>query len=189
MIEVEIRGKVTDTEFEFLRAFMQEKGELLETQDRKMILLRGYPGYSKDPTTRDTDIRLRATNGVCEVMVKHKTSDNNVARSEISLPLTCSDLTLPKKVFKALGYSAGTWMHRKKEVYRYNAIEWSLVDVPEGLRYFEAELEIHEGDDTEVVHARLIAEAEKLGLTALGPAEMREFIQMLDEKINKEISW
>jgi predicted adenylyl cyclase CyaB len=189
MIEVEIRGRLPDAQFESFRTLMQEKGELLETQDREMILLRGYPGYSKDPNARDTDIRLRATNGVCEVMVKHKTSDNNVARSEISLPLACTDLTVPKEVFKALGYSEGLWMHRKKEVYQYKGIEWSIVDVPEGLRYFEAEIEAHEGDDTEAIHKNLLEEAEKLGLSALNPEEMRDFIFELDAKVNKEITW
>ncbi len=189
MIEVEIRGRLNDEQFNTLTELLKKEGELKEVQDREMILLRGYPGYSADPTARDVDIRLRSTNGESEIMVKQKTSDHNVARREISLPLGTSDLALAKETMKALGYSSGIWMHRTKEVHIYRGIEWSIVDVPEGLRYFEAEQEVSETDDTGAVHQHLVDEAEKLGLTVLGPVEMREFIQLLDTTVNKEISW
>ena len=189
MIEVEIRGRLNKEEFNRLTTFLKKEGEFVSSQDREMILLRGYAGYSKDPTARDVDIRLRNTNGSCEVMLKHKSSDNNVARKEVSLALEGTDLSTAKEVFKALGYSGGIWMHRKKDIYKYKNIEWSVVDVPEDLCYYEAEQEIGEGEDSEAVKTHLETEATKLGLTILGPAEMREFIYQLDAKVNKEISW
>jgi predicted adenylyl cyclase CyaB len=189
MIEVEIRGRLSDEQFVSLSERLARDGTLKETQDREMILLRGYPGYSADPTARDVDIRLRSTNGKSEIMVKQKTSDHNVARREISLPLAVPDLALAKEAMKALGYADGIWMHRIKSVYEYRGIEWSIVDVPEGLRYFEAEQEVSENEDTTAVHAHLVSEAEKLGLVALEPLEMKEFIQLLDTTVNKEISW
>lgn len=189
MIEVEIRGRLTDEAFEKLTALLKKEGELLESQDREMILLRGYPGYDKDPTTREVDIRLRNTNGACEVMLKKKTADHNVARHEISLPLKGATLDAAKEVMKALGYAEGIWMHRKKDVYRYKGVEWSVVDVPGGLRYYEAEKEAATPEDASRVHDELVAAAAELGLAALGPEEMREFIYTLDKTVNREIAW
>lgn len=189
MIEVEIRGRLNDEQFDKLTAFLKMEGELVQEQDREMILLRGYPGYSKDPTARDVDVRLRNTNGKCEIMVKHKSGDHNVARKEMSLPLACPDLQSAKEMVAALGYRDGIWMHRKKQVYRYNNIEWSIVDVPEGMRYFEAEQETDSEGSGEEIRLHLENEAKKLGLIAMGPEEMREFIYELDERVNKEITW
>lgn len=189
MIEVEVRGRLTDSEYDRVRKHLKENGELVEVQDREMILLRGYPGYSKDPTARDTDIRLRTTNGTSEIMVKHKTSEHNVARKEVSLSLNSDDLTIPKEVLKALGFSEGIWMHRKKEVYALEGIEWSIVDVPEGLRYFEAEMEAEDEGAVQDIQEKLVNAARELGLEVLNPEEMRAFISELDAKVNKDISW
>ncbi len=189
MIEVEIRGRLNDKQFDELTALLEKEGELVEFQDREMILLRGYPGYSEDPTARDVDVRLRNTNGSCEIMVKHKSGEHNVARKEMSLPLGCSDLESAKEAVAALGYRDGIWMHRKKKVFRYSGIEWSVVDVPEGMRYFEAEQETGDPAQAKDVELHLIEEAQKLGLSAMGPQEMRDFIYELDAKVNKEITW
>lgn len=189
MIEVEIRGPLTDEGRRELTELLEAEGELTEVQDRQMILLRGYPGYDKDPNAREVDVRLRDTNGSCEIMVKRKTSDHNVARHEASLPLGCTDLESAKKAVKALGYSEGIWMHRKKRVYRYRDIEWSVVEVPEGLSYYEAEQEAKEGESAEDIQKHLTTVAQELGLRVFTSDEMREFIYTLDRTVNKEITW
>ena len=187
MIEVEIRGILNEEEFENLKARLSKEGDLVEEHEREMIMLRGYPGYSKDPIERETDIRIRNTNGKAELMVKQKVSDNNVGRSELSLPL--HDFEAGKQALKALGFSEGNWMHRKKHVYVYKGIEWSLVEAPLQHFYYEAEREVEEGSDLEAIHDELLREAQALGLSVLGPEEMREFIKTLDQNVNKEVSW
>lgn len=188
MIEMELRGRLSDQEFDRLTSFLQKEGELLESQDREMILLRGYPGYSHDPIVRDTDIRLRNTNGNCEIMVKRKVTDGNVSRHETSLKLKDSTLDTVKNVIKAFGFNEGLWMHRKKDIYRYHDIEWSIVDVP-GFRYFEAEKILEKKEDFEHVRAEVEKEAKELGLTVMTPEEVRDFIYELDKAVNKDISW
>lgn len=187
MIEVEIRGVLTEEEFHGLNKRLLEEGELVEEHEREMILLRGYPGYSKDPVARETDVRIRNTNGKAELMVKHKKSDHNVGRSELSLPL--HDYEAGKEALKALGFSSGLWMHRKKTIYRVNGIEWSLVEAPLKHFYWEAEREVEEGTDLLAVQEELKKEADRLGLSYLNADQMREFIQVLDAKVNKEVSW
>ncbi len=188
MIEIELRGRLSDSEFDRLTAFLRKEGKLVETQDREMILLRGYPGYSEDPIVRDTDIRLRNTNGNCEIMVKRKASEGNISRHETSLKLHDKHLDTVKDVLKALGFSEGLWMHRKKEIYRYRDIEWSVVDVPR-YRYFEAEKEVEDQESIEKAKGEIEEEAKALGLTVMTPEQVRDFIYELDKAVNKDIEW
>jgi adenylate cyclase class IV len=122
-------------------------------------------------------------------MVKHKLSDNNIGREEISLGLKKGEWDTAKKVLKALGFSKGLWMERNKSIYRFHDIEWSLVRASDTLFYFEAEQESSEAGDVSGIHAHLINEAEALSLKVLNPEEMREFIFKLDREVNKEIEW
>lgn len=188
MIEIELRGRLSDSEFERITALLKKEGELVESQDREMILLRGYPGYSDDPIVRDTDIRLRNTNGKCEIMVKHKASEGNISRHEISLKLQDTSLDTVKEVVKAFGYGEGLWMHRKKDIYRYRDIEWSIVDVP-GFRYFEAEKEVDSKDKLESAKKSIEKAASELDLTVMTSEEVRDFIYELDAAVNKDVSW
>ena len=189
MIEVEIRGMLNKEGFQKLKEFLEKEGEFVEDHDREMILLYDYPGYDRNPNARLTDIRLRKTNDDLEIMVKHKVSDNNVGREEISLGLKEGEWDTAKKVLKALGFSRGLWMQRNKSIYRFHDIEWSLVQASESLFYFEAEQESSESGNVERIHAHLTKEAETLGLAVLGPEDMRQFIHKLDTEVNKEVEW
>lgn len=189
MIEVEIRGPLTKEEAEKLREFFRHDGEHVESHTREMIRLYDYPGFDEDTLKREVDIRLRDTDGRCEIMVKKKMSENNVGRSELSLKLKDTDLDTAKAVMKALGYSKGLWMHRKKDVYRHSGVEWSIVEAPENIFYYEAEQEAEDGADLAKIETHLKAEAEKLQVKVFALEEYREFIAFLTEKVNKRIEW
>ena len=136
-IEVEIRGTLDDAEYARAKSFLDKHSVHRESHEREMFLLRDYPGYSKDFVGREVDIRLRNTNGSCEIMLKQKIGN---AREEVSLQLKESNLETAKKIVKALGCTSAIWMHRLKEVYEYRGMEWSLVVAPNNIRYYEAEL-------------------------------------------------
>lgn len=193
MIEVEIRGKLTEEEFLDLKERIAEKGSFVEHHEREMILLYDYPGYDIDPIARNTDIRLRKTNGQVEIMLKRKASDHNVGREEVSLPLGNDSILgsweKGKQILKGLGFGNGLWMARTKDIYRIGDTEWSLVEAPDKHFYYEAEREVEPGSDLAAIHAELEKEAQELGLSVLAPEEMREFIYMLDKAVNKEIEW
>ena len=189
MIEIEIRGELNAEQYKKLNDFLEKEGEFVENHDREMILLYDYPGYSFDPNARLTDIRLRKTNEDLEIMVKHKVSDNNIGREEISLGLKKGEWDTAKKVLKALGLSKGLWMQRTKSIYRFHDIEWSLVKASDTYFYFEAEQESSEPGTVSEIHAHLVKEAEALGLKVLNPEEMNEFIFRLDREVNREIEW
>jgi adenylate cyclase class IV len=189
MIEVEIRGELTKDEFEKLNSFLESNGKLLEVQDREMILLRDTPGYNEDPTLRDVDIRIRRTNGQTEIMVKEKKSEGNVARSEHSFAMGEISLDSAKSFVKYFGSKKGQWMHRKKKVYDWEGVNWSLVEAVPGIFYFEAEKEVDEKEDLEKIKEELHKIATNNNLKVMTLDEYKSFIKMLGEKVNKYIDW
>jgi adenylate cyclase class IV len=184
-IEVEIRGRLNDNEYNRLKSFLDKNGKHKESHEREMFLLRDYPGYSKDFVGREVDIRLRNTNGFCEIMLKRKAGN---AREEVSLKLNHSDLENAKEIMKELGCSTAVWMHRLKEVYDYSDIEWSLVICPQNIRYYEAEIEVASEDQVSAAEVRIKEEAKKLGLEVLNDDGTRKLIYELDAKANKLIN-
>lgn len=189
MIEVEIRGQLSKERFDELTNFFAKNAELLETQDREMILLRQVPGYSHSPTERVNDVRLRCTNGETEVMIKTKASEHNTARTELSIPLTRTTLDQAKELARAFGCTEGQWMHRRKKVYDYQSVHWSLVEAPPHIYYFEAERIAKTKDEIPVVEHALHDAAVALQLPVFTPVELQEFIALLGREVNKDITW
>lgn len=187
MIEVEIRGRLTQSEYEKLKTFLAEKGKFLKHLEREMILLKDYPGYKSNLVDRDIDIRLRNTSGECEIMVKRKAADNNLGREEISLKLQDKNLATVRKVMTHLGLKKGKLMQRTMDVYEYKDIEWQVVSTPKGLWYWEAEKTAQNESEISKTEGILSKEAEVLGLQIMTPQELREFIETLDREVNVEI--
>jgi len=186
MIEVEIRGQLTAGQYEKLKGFLGQNGKHLKSFNREMYMLCDYPGYDHDPISRETDIRLKDTDGVCTIVVKKKMSDHNVGRTEMELKLEDNTLDSARAIFRALGYGRALKMQRSTDLYEYNGIEWAVVRTPKGHYYYEAELQT-EQEGMAAAHQTLVAEAEKLGLEALKPEEMRDFLYLLDDKENEKV--
>ncbi len=189
MIEVEVRGKLDEAGYEKLKSFLSSKGYFKGKHKREMYLLYDYPGYDEDPTKREVDIRLRNTDGFCEIMLKNKASDSNHARHEISLPLKDVTLDKAKEIVKALGCKKGLKMVREKEIFDYKGVEWSLVTCPKNIRYYEAELEVDGSANIDQIHQKLIDQAVEVGVKPLSDDEMKEFIFWLDKEVNVEVDF
>lgn len=189
MIEVELRWELTKEKFEELNDFFTTNGKLTEIQDREMILLRDTPGYADDPTIREKDIRIRRTNWETEIMVKEMKSINNVARSENSFKFGNIEIEEVKKFVAYFWSHKGQWMHRKKKVYFWNDVHWSLVEAVPDIFYFEAEKEIEDEGDIEKTHEELKNVVSSLSLPIMENQYYKDFIKMLGEKVNKYITW
>lgn len=188
MIEVEIRGRLTKEGYDQLKDFLSKNGELIESHEREMYMLRDYEGYTKDMAARTVDIRLRNTNGMCEIMLKRKVSENNTARREISLKLADTNLDAAKEIVKAFGCKGGLKMLRIKDVYRYKGIDWSLVKAPpKEFYYFEAEIETADEAGIDAIIDQLKQEAANLGLDVLSKEQMQAYIHELDREVNEEV--
>lgn len=185
VIEVEIRGLLDSASYKELKARLEKEAELVERHDREMFLLRDYAGYTEDFVGRATDIRLRNTDGRCEIMLKQKIGD---AREEVSLKLQDTDLEQAKKVVKALGCTTAIRMHRLKEVYTHDGIEWSLVKAPPSdIMYWEAELSVSGTEKVAAAHTRLADAAKALGMPVLDDTGTRALISRLDAEANSQV--
>jgi hypothetical protein len=122
-------------------------------------------------------------------MVKEMKSENNVGRSEYSFGLGNLELSDAKKLVKYFGSKHGQWMHRKKKVYEYDGVYWSVVEAVPGIYYYEAEKEVEEGTDLGVIESDLKEICKKLNLKIFDKEEYKSFIKMLGEKVNKYIEW
>ena len=189
MIEVEIRGRLTEKQAGDMKRLLRKNGKHLDTHTREMILLRGYKGYADNPTIRKVDIRLRNTDGRCEIVLKRKASDNNAGREEIILKLQEKNLNTAKEIAKAFGSSKGLWMHRKKDVFQYRGVEWAIVEAPKKIFFFEAEKTVQNKKHVEAVRLALVKEAESFGFNVFKPHEYVAFVNMLGRRVNKNISW
>ncbi len=189
MIEVEIRGVLTKEKFDELNVFLSKNAEVLEVQDREMILLRDTPRYNEDPTLREVDIRIRRTNGNSEIMVKEMKSEHNVARSEKAYNFGDTGIEEMKEFVKFFGSKKGQWMHRKKTVYKYQGLDWSLVEAVPEIFYFEVEKEIESTVDIETTRQDLEQAAKEMDLSVLSSEEYKSFIKTLGERVNKYIEW
>lgn len=154
-----------------------------------MILLFDTPGYDSDPTKREVDVRIRRTNGKTEIMVKKKASENNVARSEKSFNLGEIDLEDAKMLAKSFGCAKGQWMHRKKSVYYYDDVEWSLVEAVPDIYYYEAEVVVETPEKIEDARLNLIKKAQDQECSILTPEEYKKFIETLGKTVNRYIDW
>jgi predicted adenylyl cyclase CyaB len=190
MIEVEIRGQLeTDEKFAKLVNFLKANARYLGQQNREIYLLYDYPGYSDDPTTRTADVRLRNTDGSCEIMAKVKASDHNTSRVEYSLKLKDNNLDTAKEVVKILGFTKALKMFRSKDLYEYNGCEWSVVYIAHNLSYFEIEKEIENESEIKFTIEFLENEAKNLGYKTLNPEETKQFIYNLDKKVNEKVNF
>ena len=122
-------------------------------------------------------------------MIKKKAAENNVARSENSFNLGEISLEEAKMLVKSFGCTKGQWMHRKKSVYDYDGVEWSLVEAVPGIYYYEAEVVVENIQDVEGVKVNLIKKAQDQGYSVFAPEEYKKFIEMLGAAVNKYIDW
>lgn len=189
MIEVEIRGKLSEASYEKLKNQLAAKGESRGQSRREMYLLRDYPGYDNDPTTREVDLRLRDTDGFCEIMLKYKAGGGNHGRREVSLPLSENTLDQAKEVVKALGCKHGLKMIRERETFVLDGVEWVLVNCPpKNIKFYEAELLTESPGEVKAIRQKLIEQARGLGVEPIvTDEEMREFLYMLDKQVNEEV--
>jgi len=201
MIEVEIRGELTEAQWDSLRAFLDKEGTPEKEQERDMILLRDYPGYHHNPTKRETDMRIKVTNGLCEFVLKKNAADGNRGRTEIILPVgekaasndeAKETFAKLREIVRAFGCRNGLWMHRVTFTYRYHNIEWALIrarrDDGSEVVFYEAEKEVENTSAVESAHKDLVDQAHTLDLPVLErDKDMSAFIYMLDREVNKEI--
>lgn len=138
MIEVEVRGWLSEVQAAELEAFLKVNGQHLRSQDRELILLKdGYPGYDVESLKRQTDIRFKKTRlrpagsaatagrakAHVEIVVKTQASEGNVGRYEYTYPVAVDSIDALIPLARAFGATKGLWMCRDAEIYELDGIE------------------------------------------------------------------
>lgn len=182
-VEVEVRGPLSSQQRDELVAYFSKHGEQKETKDRVLI---DYSERLEDGKERQKDIRIRATNGIPEIILKLGNWGGSEARKELSVTTAPGTFDTLSAIFAALGYERGVLCVRRTEVFMYRDIEFALVEVPGHSFHFEAEKMAFEGEDADKLLNEISAVCEELGLTLYDKDEFFEYVQLLNREANEE---
>lgn len=179
-IEVELRGPLTKEKFLELETFLKEKGKFKTSRKRLLI------DYSTEAVrNRNSDIRLRVTNGIPEIIIKIGKWGGIDNRKELSFEGKRGEFDKLVQIFAALGLTKGILAIRNSQVYEYKEIEFALVEVPNHSYYFEAERLVHEGENFDEVKKEIQEVCVSLGLTLFNDQEFFDYVEQLNQEANK----
>ncbi len=193
MIEVEVRGWLTEVQAKELETYLKQHGNHVRSQDRELILLKdGYPGYDLDVEKRATDIRFKNTNGKIEIVVKERASNGNIARHEYEYPVAVDSIEALIPLARAFGATKALWMRRDAEIYEHDGIEWSIIraiskDQQTMKLHFEAELGVETQAEIPAAQARLEAAVTARRLAVLTGDAHKAFIEELGRTVNQPL--
>jgi len=183
--EVEIRGLLTKKKYEELANLFSKEAKFLYDKDRVLVC---YP----DPETGslveecNTDIRIRTTNGIPEIIIKQgEWGSTNESRRELSLVGKKGEFDKMVMMLSALGHKKGVLAVRKGQVFEFKGIEFSLVEVPNHSYYFEAEVMVEDLEEQEKATKRINKICGELGLKTLSQQEFYDYINILNAESNE----
>jgi len=181
-IEVEVRGLMAKAKLAMVEKFLKINGQFLES--RKRILI-DYSLFLPDGGVRNRskDIRIRSTNGQSEIIVKIGRWGENENREEISVKVNEKFDNLAK-LFHTLGFSRGALAVRNSTIYKYDGIEFALVEVPDHSYYFEAEQIVHNNNEVADTLNKINQLCKKLKLTPFNNDGFMEYIEELNSEAN-----
>ncbi len=181
-IEIEVRGPLSKEKFESLVKFFETKGKKITEKNRVLI---DYSTFLEGRIeNRQKDIRLRATNGIPEIIVKIGNWGGVEQRKELSVSAKPGEFDTLVQIFAALGFYKGVLGIRKSKVYKYKGIEFALVEVPRHSYYYEAEKMANEKEDTDKIIQEIKNICRNLDLEVF---DKKQFFKYID-KLNKEVN-
>ena len=182
-IEIEIRGSLTKEKFNDLVRLFESKAKKIAVKDRVLI---DYSTFLKGGIkNRDTDIRLRVTNGMPEIIVKVGKWGSNEQRKELSVFAKPGEFDTLVQIFSTMGFSKGMLCVRKSKVYKYKNIEFALVEVPGHSYYFEAEKMAHEKEKADKIIETIKNVCRDLKLETFTKKEFFEYVEKLNQEANE----
>jgi len=182
-IEVEVRGILSPEQEEMLKSFLKSKGQFKEMKKRVLI---DYSLFLPDGgiRNRSKDIRLRVTNGKPEIIVKVGEWGANEMRQEISVLTAPGTFDSLVQIFGIIGLTKGALCIRNSEVYDYEGIEFSIVEVPNHSKYFEAEKVVPDGIDSQKIHQEIKKFCQELGLKPFDKESFMRYLEVLNKEAN-----
>lgn len=182
-IEIEIRGPLTKEKFDDLVRVFETRAKKTAEKDRVLI---DYSTFLEGGVeNRNKDIRLRATNGIPEIIVKIGEWGGTEQRKELSAFTKQGEFDTLVEIFGELGFCKGMLCVRKSKVYEYKDIEFALVEVPGHSYYYEAEKMAHEKEDAEKIIEEIKNVCKDLNLEVFDKKQFFEYIDKLNKESNE----
>ncbi|MFA5954874.1 MAG: hypothetical protein WC817_05085 [Patescibacteria group bacterium] len=182
-IEVEIRGPLSAERYAKARSFFDANAKKLTEKNRILIDYSTFlPGGVKE---RTTDIRLRITNGIPEIIVKVGAWGGTEQRRELSVTTPPGTFDTLTEIFASLGYTKGILCVRQSHVYEYRGIEFALVEVPGHSFYYEAEKMAHADEDGDALTREIMTVCAELDLPVFDKEEFFAYVEKLNNEANE----
>ncbi len=184
VFEVELRGPLQKSKYDWLKRFFDGKGLAARTKNRILI------DYStciegEDIRKRNLDIRARITNKIPEMIIKVGKWKGGDVRKEISVLLQEGQFSNLVQAYAALGYKKGILCVRNSLIYVYDDVEFALVEVPGHSYFFEAEIAVSSEEETAAAKDKVGRVCRELGLTLFSDEEWFSYIELLNREANK----
>jgi predicted adenylyl cyclase CyaB len=135
--------------------------------------------------SRNTDIRLRATNHVPEIVIKTGKLGGSDERRELSVLTRKNNFDNLVKAFAVLGLRKGILCVRKGNIYKYKDIEFSVVEVPNHSYYFEVEKLIRDNKYKNAAKQELMKMCKKLNLRVFTDKGLFSYLRKLNSEANE----
>jgi len=183
-IEVEIRGKIAEEKVKEVLDFLGRNGEKKPEKNRVFL---DYSTFLPEQgiEKRTKDIRLRATNGVPEIIVKLGNWGGSENRKEISVPTSQGSFDKLVQVFGAIGLEKAILCIRKSYVFQYENVELAIVEVPNHSFYFEAEKMLSPNEDKTKAEKAIRDICKKLRLEPFSDQEFFAYVEKLNQEANE----
>jgi adenylate cyclase class IV len=182
-IEIELRGPLSKEDFKRLIEIFESEGKKKTEKDRVLI---DYSTFLEGGVeNRKKDVRLRATNGIPEIIIKIGSWGENEQRKELSVFAKPGEFDKLVEIFAALGFGKGMLCVRKSKVYDYKDIEFALVEVPGHSYYYEAEKMASEKESGEEIISEIKKVCENLKLDIFTKEQFFEYVNKLNGEANE----
>ena len=182
-IEVELRGRLSDGQYETLLSFLKQHGQFKEHKHRLLLDYSTFlPG--EGVAHRTCDIRLRTTNGEPEIITKLGGWGGDEHRREISIKTEEGSFDRLVETYAVLGYTKAIIAERFTEVFDYKGFEFALVTVPEHSYYFEIEKMAESTEDMAMVKEEIRVLCAELDLTLFNDQGFYDYIDELNRESN-----
>lgn len=139
-IEVEHRGLLTSKEYAKINQFFDKNGQFLDSKKRFSVIYVGSFGSVSKDRDNKIDLKVRVTNKVAELVLKHGNWSARDARKEYSFEFDSKKFSDMIEFLKILGQHQIVVMATETQLYKYQGIEFAIVKIPDWGCYFEAEI-------------------------------------------------
>ncbi len=183
-IEVESRGPLSSEDLTRLKKLFDKEGSFITTKNRVHVCYGDLDNLTDPSTHTDLDVRAKITNGIPEMSIKIGKWGASEGREEISVVLQKGQFANLIRAYAALGFRRGLIAIRNTQVYRYQDVEFALVEVPGHSWFFEAEI-ITSSAGLDAAKQRIAEVCASLSLKIFTDQQFWSYIDVLNKSANK----